>query len=261
MIKGWLISKFLASCRGLLVQQDAVMMLYRIITGDSIDLESLYPEIGEAREIRIRIAGHPAGGKAASHFMIRYTVSKRGFEFWAYDQTGGRTVAQVDLFDLIAKNSVALNAVLEGLVERMENEDKAHKAAFAQFKLASIFNTATYCSGKLFEGVTNGDPIGKVGSRCLRSMVNDFKEALLKRSDHFAKAGFVTHDIPILEHAIEKYDEFIDVDEPKNEHDGYILARYIQVEMSNLAVIAREIDDEYGASQSDPPSEQQSNNS
>src|SRR6266545_1500211 len=66
--------------QALSVQQDAVTKLYRIITGKPINLEALYPDIKEVREIRVRVAGHPVGGKAASHFMVRYTVSKRGFE-------------------------------------------------------------------------------------------------------------------------------------------------------------------------------------
>jgi hypothetical protein len=137
--------------QSLRVQQDAVCRLHRIVTDVPIDLAAAYPDIGEVRDISVRVAGHPVGGKAASHFMMRYTVSKGGFELWAYDQGGGRTVAHVDLVTLIAKNSTSLAAELKNLIAFMETEDTKHKAQFAGQRLADLFRMATYCSGKLFE--------------------------------------------------------------------------------------------------------------
>ena len=154
--------------------------------------------------------------------MTRYTASKRGFELWAYDQGGGRTVAELDLFDLVVRNSVALQSALSNLVKFMEDEDRAHKATFAGQRLADIFNTSTYCSGKLFEAVARRDPIGKMGSRCLRSMIADFKEALNQRSLHFLKSGLLKYELPTLQHALDRFDEYLDSTEDWNEHDVYI---------------------------------------
>jgi hypothetical protein len=75
--------------QALTIQQDAVRKLHEILTGASINLEAAYPELKEVRDIRVRVAGHPVEGKGGSHFMIRYTVSKGGFELWSYDQSGG----------------------------------------------------------------------------------------------------------------------------------------------------------------------------
>ena len=127
----------------------------------------------------------------------------------------------------------------------MEEEDGAHKAAFSGQKLADIFNASIYCSGKLFEGVSRRDAIGKMGTRCLRPMITAFKEALDRRSPHFLQAGFLSYELPTLEHAFNRYDEYLDSDEEQNEQDGYILARYIQVEIDGLVRMAREIDEEY----------------
>ena len=228
------------------VQQDAVRKLHRVVTGTCPDLEATYPDVKEIRDIRVRVVGHPVGGKKdSSHFLTRYTVSKKGFEFWAYDQSGGRTVAEVDLIDLVARNSASLHAALSETVASMEDEDKAHKTAFAGEKLAAIFHNSVYCSGKLFEGVSRRDPIGEVGSRCLRAMVTDFKEALDQRSSHFLRGGLLSYELPTLEHALDRYEEFLSSDKDRNEHDGYyILARYIQVAISELAQFAR-VDEEY----------------
>lgn len=93
--------------QALTVQQDAVRQIHRVLRGTCLDLEAASADVKEIRDIRVRVAGHPVGGKASSHFLTRYTVSKKGFEFWAYDQSGGRTVAEMDLFDLVTRNSVA----------------------------------------------------------------------------------------------------------------------------------------------------------
>jgi hypothetical protein len=89
--------------QALFVQQDAVRQLYRIVTGGAINLETEYPDIKAIRDVRVRVAGHPVGGAGGSHFIVRYTVSKWGFELWKYDQTGGRTTEEVNLPGLIKK--------------------------------------------------------------------------------------------------------------------------------------------------------------
>jgi hypothetical protein len=211
-----------------------------------VDLVADFPEIGDVRDARVRIAGHPVGGRAASHFMIRYTVSKGGFEFWAYDQKGGRTVAHVDLFDLIARNSNALHRAVNRLIAHMENEDREHKLEFSDQHLADLFSASTYCSGKLFEALSQRNPIGKVGTRCIRSMLASFEESLAKRSAHFTETDFVRYNMPILKHALDRYDRYIDGGDDQSDHDAYILARYIQVELDDLVELAREIDADYG---------------
>jgi hypothetical protein len=231
--------------QALTVQQDAVRQLHRVTRGICLDLEAASADVKEIRDIRVRVAGHPVGGKSSSHFLTRYTVSKKGFELWAYDQRGGRTVAEIDLFGLVARNSVALNAALGDLVTFMEDENRSHKAALSQQKLADIFNTSTYCSGKLFEGVSRRDPIGKMGTRCLRSMIAEFKRALEQRGPHFLKGGFLSYELQTLDHALNRYDEYLDSEEDQSEHDGYILARYIQVEINEVVQMAREIDQDY----------------
>ena len=236
--------------QGLSVQQDAVMKLHRIVTGISLDLEATSADVKEVRETRVRVAGHPVGGKASSHFMVRYTVSKAGFELWTYDQGGGRTIGHVNVYDLIVRNSKALGTALDGLIRFMEEEDKKHKAAFASRKLFDMFSTATYLSGKLFESLSDRNPIGKVGTGSLRAIVSKFTNELANRSPHF-RDGLGLHRVPTLEYALLRFEQYIDGDQVQNEDDAYILARYVQVEIENLSRLAKEIDDDYAVSGSD----------
>jgi hypothetical protein len=231
--------------QALCVQQDAVIELHKIIEGNSIDLENKYPEIKEVRDARIRVAGHPVGGRASSHFLVRYTVSKWGFELWKYDQTGGRTAQRVDILSLIKRNSRALKTTMGDLIAFIEMEDRKHKEKFMKSSLADIFRMSTYLSGKIFEGVSGKNPIGLVGSGSIKDMLKNFRSALDERGSHFQEAGFVVHDIPKIEYALSKFERYMKGDEAQNEDDAYILASFIQTELSRLVEIAKEIDDEY----------------
>jgi hypothetical protein len=231
--------------QALSVQQDAVRKLYRIIKGNPIDLETEYPDIKRVRDCRVSVAGHPAGGNQASHFLVRYTVSKWGFELWKYDKTGARTAEQISLLELIAKQAAALNAAVGNLVAFMEAEDRSHKERFMGNSLEEIFKMSSYFSGKLFESISTRNEIGLVGVGCITEILSNFLRALTQRSSHFEKAGFVSYDIPRVEYAINKFEQYIKGDQTHNENDAYILASFIQMELDHLRAIAKEIDDDY----------------
>ena len=87
--------------------------------------------------------------------------------------------------------------------------------------------------------------LGLVGARSIREIILKFIAALEKRSDHFRSADFVTHDIPNLEYAIDKFERFMSGQENYNEKDALIVATFIRVELQHLREIAKEIDTEY----------------
>lgn len=102
--------------QSLCVQQDAVRALFVAIIGAPIDLEATYSDVRIVRDMRVRVAGHPVGGRASSHFLVRYTVSKWGFELWRYDQAGRHTADQVSLIDLIKKSALSLCSAMTELI-------------------------------------------------------------------------------------------------------------------------------------------------
>ena len=53
-------------------------------------------------------------------------------------------------------------------------------------------------------------------------MIADFKEALNQRSLHFLKSGLLKYELPTLQHALDRFDEYLDSTEDWNEHDVYI---------------------------------------
>jgi hypothetical protein len=143
------------------------------------------------------------------------------------------------------KNSTAVANALKNLISLMETDEKKHKAEFAGQHLTDIFRLATYCSGKLFESVSDRSPIGDVGIGCRRDILANFEAALNERSPHFVEGGHVFHNLPILQHALHRFEEYVHGGGPQTENDAYILARYIQVELAQMADLAKEIDDEY----------------
>lgn len=229
-----------------LVQAGVDLPTVKRISGHkTLQMVERYSHQNGAHNIRIRIAGHPVGGKGASHFLTRYTLSKWGLELWKYDRLGGRTTAQVCLLSLIKKNSMALHAVMSDLINHMETEDKKHKERFVKDLLEKLFQNATYFSIKVFEGVSGRNPMGMAGLTPIKDIIEKFCSSLRNRSVHFEESGFVFHDIPKLKYALNKFERYLGGDESQNEDDAYILATFIQVGLKKLADIAKEIDEGY----------------
>lgn len=155
----------------LIMQQDAVRVLYKIVAGSPIDLEGQYPDIKTIRDTRIRVAGHPVGGLASSHFLVRYTVSKWGFELWKFDQSGSHDAEHVNLLQLVRKNAVALNAALRNLNATIEAEERGHKEKFLGKSLEEAFGQLTYVSEKMFQGISGRNAMGLVGLECIREII------------------------------------------------------------------------------------------
>jgi hypothetical protein len=231
--------------QSLCVQQDAVRELFKIINGSSVDLENVYPDIKTVRDARIRVAGHPVGGLASSHFLVRHTVTKWGFELWKFDQAGTHTTEIVNLLELIRKNSLALNGALNDIITSIKTEDRKHKEKFVGTSLGELFKVSSYFCEKMHDGISRERALGLVGVRSIRDLVQKFRKALDDRSDHFKDADFVRHDIPNLEYAIAKFERYMCEEESYNERDALIVATFIRVELRGLEEIAKEIDADY----------------
>lgn len=231
--------------QGLYVQQDAIRKLYLIITGKEIDLNSDYPDIKVVRDIRTRVAGHPVTGNGASHFLVRYTVSKWGFKLWEYHSDGNKIAKSVNLFELIQKSVNCLNLAMNKLIDHMNNEDTQHKKKFVNEPISEIFSNSTYFCGKISEGVVGRNPMGMVGLNCIKDTITNFKLALDKRSTHYLKESSLADDINILEYAFGKYEQYLNGDDSQSENDGHILASFIYTKVELLTEIAKDIDDEY----------------
>ena len=234
--------------QSLTVQQDAVSKLYKLVRGTPVDLEKEFPNLRAVRETRIRVAGHPVGGQGSSHFLVRYTVSKYGFELWKFDQTGNHTTETVSLPELIKKNSQALVVAIEKLIGHIEAEKEDHRAKYRGKSLADNFQNLAYFVEKIFEHGRTKNPMASAGIASIRDILKSFQADLEVRSDHYRSADFMSHRIPRLEYAFEKFESYMKGDVTQNENDAYVLATFIETEMNFFRDIAREIDAEYQSS-------------
>lgn len=227
------------------IQQDAVRRLYKIILASEIDLEQEYPRIREIRKARIHVAGHPVTGDGASHFLVRFTLTRVGFEYQSFKNGGEFINSIVNLYELIEYHIDVLCEVTEKLIQHMEKEDREHKEQFRNDSLTKIFKGQSYCSSKLFEGLEDRSDIAGIGIKCIHEILNKFKNALENRSEHFTDSDFLTYDMAKLEYAISKYHKYLNNDPFINKDDAYIFARFIQMELDSMEEIAQEIDEEY----------------
>jgi hypothetical protein len=102
---------------------------------------------------------------------------------------------------------------MSNLITFMETEDRNHKEKFMGDSLAKIFNLSTYCSSKVFEGISGRNAIGSVGASCIRDILTNFRCALSERGPHFQEAGFVSHDLPKIDYALNKFERYMKGDQ------------------------------------------------
>jgi hypothetical protein len=228
-----------------LIQQDAVRKLFGVITNSEVDLTRKYSDLAEVRDLRIRVAGHPVGGRGASHFLVRHSVSKWGFELWAFDERDEHTRRTVNLLSAVEKNLIPLTHAMHELIAFVEAQSFKHKQEYAEESVAQIFRHSSYFSSKISEGISRDRHIGLIGVDSVFDLLREFRSTLEKRSDHFREADFVTHDGPELEYALTKLKKYFESDATQTEQDARIVAQCVRVGLAELAKIAKEIDEDY----------------
>lgn len=237
--------EILGVLQALVVQQDAVAELFEVVTGTKVDIGKRNADLAEVRDTRVRVAGHPVGGRGASHFLIRYSVSKWGCELWTFKGEEEHTRKIVNLLSLLKKNATSLTIAMRELIGFVEARSRKHKEEFVGETLSELFKVSGYFAGKIYEGISREKPMGSVGVASVRGILQRFRAALEKRSDHFKEAGFVEHDIPLLEYALDKLGKFFSGDSTQTDKDAYIVAEFVGTELEKLAGIAAEIDEDY----------------
>lgn len=230
--------------QSLVVQQNAVIKLYEITIGHSINLVADYPDTKHIRDVRIRAVGHPVDGKGLSHFLVRHTVSKWSFKL-SSGQADGRSYEEINLPALIKANSKALHHAISALINHMKEEDEKHKNTFLEEKLSLLFITNTDFSKKIFESILSRDQTVVITLNLIANVIRKFKISLKTRSPHFEASNHISYNISELEYALNKFEIYIYGDETKNENDAHIVANIIQKRLEYLAEIASDIDKEY----------------
>ena len=98
--------EFWGVMQALIIQQDSIAELYKVLTGKELDMDSRLPWM-RIRELRNECAGHPAKKNRPKKFPFTRTFMGRGFgdykelTYEKWEQGKGTTHPQVSLDDLL----------------------------------------------------------------------------------------------------------------------------------------------------------------
>lgn len=250
--------------QALFLQQDAIRNLC-----ESLGIPRLienYPRLQEVREIRNDSIGHPTkkdrnrGRKKKDqpifsyHHISRSSLSPKGFQLISYYSNGKSEFKDVSIPDLITDQKKYVSEILLSIVDRLEQEEKAHKEKFRIEKLTSAFAPLHYAFEKLYKVLLTGEihhPIyGESNLQQIKGTLDTFKNALARRGielETYDPIKFVYKELGYPLNELEKF--FQNAKESKtlniDEKTAYIFVFFVEKQIDELEEIAKEMDEEY----------------
>ena len=254
-------SKYLlvyGALQALFIQQEAVKNLHQ-----SLDIS--YTEdssLKEIRDIHRDAVGSltKRGDGEAFNFINRSTLTIRGFrlaiEYPRQSDDGERDTKYVDVNipDFISLQRSSLKKALNRVVEALKKEEVEHKKKFANKSLASPFHHTTYLFEKIFDAIFSADSphVDIVGAHIdgVLKSVEAFKTALKERGEPDDNISDIYTN---LDHSLQQIKAYFHKTNETyiQEKDLYIFAYFARRQVTELEVIARELDEMYSQSKED----------
>jgi len=218
---------------------------------------SNYPGLQEIREIRNASIGHPTkqGRKRpfSYHAISRLSLSSKGFQLLTSDETGTSKFEWISIPKLIADQHSYASAIFTSVIEKLEQEETAHKEQFKKEKLVAVFSpTLAYHIEKIFESIRSGDnpAFGAINLGILTQALQDFEAALAKRGielDTYEVIEDLYEELAYPISELEAYFQHLEKGHRPNinEKTAYIFAFFITKKFDELKDLAEEIDAEY----------------
>jgi len=241
--------------QALFLQQDAIFNLCEAL-GIS-DAISNYPGLQEIREIRNASIGHPTkrGRKRpfSYHAISRFSLSSKGFQLLTSDETGTSKFEWISIPKLIADQLSYASAIFTSIIEKLEQEEVAHKEQFKKEKLVAVFSpTLAYHIEKVFESIrSGGNPaFGAINLGILTQALKDLQAVLAKRGielDTYEVIEDLYEELVYPMSELEAYFQHLEKGQKPNinEKTAYIFAFFITKKFDELKDLAEEIDEEY----------------
>ncbi len=248
--------------QGMFLQQDALMNLANTI-GFPFRLDD-YPGLGDIREIRNQIAGHPTSykrRKSESYYTInRNSLSLKRFDVMEYNNKGGQVqIASVDLTQKLSENESLIVRALRELRGKLEGDIAKHKAEFRDKHLTTLFpESLTYMCEKLLTGAldSSGESDRYQSAAALKvidGVLTDLNNALSDRGkplEAWAGVDLVRNELRYPMEALRAFylDEDNGIQAPDPEAVG-IFAWFVESKLRELRDICCEIDEYYDSDQ------------
>ena len=238
--------------QSLFLQQDAIKQIAEVL---ETHLE-LPDDLKKIRDIRNLSIGHPSkkgkGQKQTSHFISRVTMSKGGFQLMSSNSEDDRTYFQtIDLIDAIEKQQKLAIKLLEDLLSQLNSRDEEHKKRHRGMKVSDIFpQTMGYYFSKILEGTHSQLSAyrgwGKAHVDHVLQKYDAFRKELENRGELPANEG-IAYEIDEMLYPLNKLRDFFENPEKSNlePKDAAIFAEFARMRHSEIAQIAKEIDERY----------------
>jgi hypothetical protein len=252
--------------QALFLQQDAIDNLCKSLRIPETIYN--YPRLKEIREIRSESIGHPTRknkkGRQSQppsyHFISRPTLGHSGFQLLSsYSNGKSDEFKDVSILNLIADQKEYTSNILTLVIEKLEQEEAAHKEKFRTEKLASVFSdTLDYDLGKVLEftlksKLTRGHAaIGEINLQQIRQMLQALREALAKRGIELKTYDCIKDVYRLVEYPLDELEGFFQSiksgEEPNiNQKTAYMFAFFVEKQVADLRQVAKEIDEYYSS--------------
>lgn len=237
------------------VQQDAVIHLC-----ESLGIEERidnYPKLKEVREIRNDSIGHPTkrdqkkGQPTSYHHISQITMTRTGFQMGSFFSDGRYQHKDVHIPGLINDQREYVSEILDALIEKLDLEEKTHKAKFRMEKLLAIFpDSIGYHCDKVVQSILEDalPGFGAANLEVVKDAVRAFREAVGRRDRDFYE--WLEDDYTLIDHTISNLESFFQVrdkgEEPKVEiTTARIFSTFLRGQVQSLKTYANRIDDDY----------------
>ncbi len=240
--------------QSLIVQQDAVSHLCESI-GVS-ETTKKYALLQDIRLIRNKSVGHPTKyyrqkSKGTSYnFINQSSLSKGGFELYAFGSGGELTRKFIDISLQISTQRKLISKILKKVIDNLEFEDMAHKEKYRGEKLEMLFHPGLgYAFEKLYEGVREtakkAPHLGLAGLVEIKKVLSDFREAVGLRDMSIYENLQYQYDL--IEYSIGSLENYLSDKEKKkiNHSTALIFVHFLSSQVDELKVFAKEIDEDY----------------
>lgn len=237
--------------QALILQQDSVRHLSEVFGLP----HQKDPRLEQIRNVRHHAAGHPTkstGGGLPQHsfFISRISMHKEGFTLLhSCGEPRSNHFEDVSVTELITSQLCILRKVLGDILEKLHQEEEAHRNRFAGESLSALFpDTLGYYFEKVSEAIISGTPavIGQASLKTIQKVVNEFEDHLRKR-DLLPAYEFVGYELEETKYALDELSKYLTKTGDNRLHpkDASIFLFFSRSKLDNLKGMANEIDEQY----------------
>lgn len=241
--------------QAMFLQQDAVYHLAEALDYHDQCLKQL--TTNDIRDIRNCAIGHPTkrdrkrdrnNERATTfHFIARISIEKDGFDMLdAFADGRENKYSHINLGELFQDQRSMICKCLGDILQKLKDEDMAHRERFKNKQLVEIFKSSNYLMQKIYETLNNpGYNLAIVNLNVLKEILEKFKSAMIEREIYEAHYG-IKNNLAQIDYALESLVKYFNNTSNKlTKQDAHIFTFFLEHQITELINMAQEIDSDY----------------